>query len=111
MPRSKRQIEHAVTVRGIPLIWRLHREQQWCGEDGWRGVAIHVSVAHGIRRELHLEYRALKTQKVGYTRTDRVVVNVRPGKVEEHILQAMEAGWDPESRGKAFVYEVEELPN
>jgi hypothetical protein len=111
MPRSNRRIEQAVTVRGIPLVWRLHREQQWCGEDGWRGVAIHVAAAQGIRRELHLEYPALKTQKIGYTRTDRAVINIRPVKVEEHILQAMDAGWDPESRGKAFVYEVEELPN
>jgi hypothetical protein len=111
MPRTKRDIEHAVTLRGVPLVWRLHREQQWCGEDGWKGMAIHVTVSQGTRRELHLEYPALKTQKIGYTRTDRAVINIRPAKVEEHIAQAMDAGWDPESRGKPFVYELDELPN
>jgi hypothetical protein len=33
------------------------------------------------------------------------------GKVAAHIRLAMEAGWDPESRGKPFVYEVEEMPS
>jgi hypothetical protein len=111
MPRTKRQIEHAVTVRGVALLWRLHREQQCCGEDGWKGVAIHVTVAQGARRELHLEYPAVKTQKIGYTRTDRAVVNIRAVRVEEHIVQAMDAGWDPESRGKPFIYVLDELPS
>jgi hypothetical protein len=33
------------------------------------------------------------------------------GKVLAHIRLAMEAGWDPDSRGKPFVYEVEEMPS
>jgi len=36
--------------------------------------------------------------------------NISPTKVVEHIRQAMEAGYDPGSRGKPFVYEVAELP-
>jgi len=32
-------------------------------------------------------------------------------KVADHIREAMAAGWDPESRGKPFVYEVEDLPS
>ena len=111
MPRSKRQIEHAVTLRGIALTWWLHREQQWCGEDGWRGVAIHVMVAEGTRRELHLEYPAARTQKIDHTRTDRAIINIRPVKVVEHIAQAIDAGWDPNSRGKPFIHELDELPN
>lgn len=113
MPRSKRQIEHAVEIDGFPLVWRLHREQQWYTSDGWKGVAIHVCAAdaEGRRRELHLEYPAMKTQRLQHTHTDRVVVSIRPGKIEEHIRQAMEAGWDPASRGKPFVFEIEELPH
>ena len=110
MPRTKRAIEHAVTIDGFSLIWELHREQQWSTVDGWKGLAIHVRISQGTRRELHLEYPAMKTQKVGIIRTDRVVVNIRPAKVEEHIRHAMAGGWDPDSRGKPFVFEVEELP-
>jgi hypothetical protein len=32
-------------------------------------------------------------------------------KVVAHIREAMAAGWDPESRGKPFVFEVAELPS
>jgi len=58
MPRAKRSIEAAVTIDGFSLIWHLHREQQFSEEDGWRGLSIHVKVAEGVRRELHLEYPA-----------------------------------------------------
>jgi hypothetical protein len=111
MPRTKRSIEQAVTIDGVQLIWKLHREQQFTTDDGWKGVAIHVRIAEGTRRELHLEYPAVKTQKLDYTRADRVVVNIRAAKVEAHIRQAMEEGWDPASRGKPYCFEVEELPN
>jgi hypothetical protein len=111
MPRAKRSIQSAMTIDGVPLIWRLHREQQASTEDGWKGLAIHVTVAEGVRRELHLEYPVVKTQKVGFTRIDPRRPTILAAKVEAHIRAAMEAGWDPESRGKAFVYEVEELPS
>jgi len=110
MRHAKRSIQTAITIDGHSLIWRLHREQQLTTSEGWMGVAIHVSVAEGVRRELHLEYPAVKTQKVGYTRTDFVRQNISPAKVLTHIRRAMEAGWDPESRGKPFVFEVDELP-
>ena len=110
MPRAKRSIQSELKIDGFSLIWRLHREQLLSAEDGWRGVAIHVKVAEGVRRELHLEYPAVKTQKVGYTRTDFVKQNISPSKVAAHIRLAMEAGYDPGSRGQAFVYEVAELP-
>src|SRR5208283_267307 len=97
MPRAKRSIESTVTIDGISLVWRLHREQQLSTDDGCKGLAIHVRVAEGVRRELHMEYPLVKTQKNGYTRIDPA----RP---------AMAAGWDPDSRGKPFVYQVGELP-
>lgn len=110
MPHAKRSIQSATTIDEFSLVWHLHREQQLTTADGWRGVAIHVKVAEGVRRELHLEYPAVKTQKVGYTRTDAVRQNISPAKVAAHIRLAMEAGYDPGSRGKPFVFEVNELP-
>ncbi len=111
MPRANRKIEHALTMGEFKLIWNLHREQQWSTTDEWRGLAIHVRLADLTRRELHLEYPAVKPQKIGYIRTDRVVVNISPAKVQEHIQEAMTAGWDPTSRGQPFVFEVSELPS
>ncbi|MGD0939124.1 MAG: hypothetical protein ABR905_05370 [Terracidiphilus sp.] len=110
MPRAKRSIEVRLQIDDFSLVWNLHREQQLSTVDGWRGVAIHVRVAEGVRRELHLEYPAVKTQKVDFTRTDFVQQNISPAKVASHIRLAMAAGYDPASRGKPFVYEVAELP-
>lgn len=110
MPRSKRHIERAVTVQGFPLVWRLHREQHYTYGEGWTGPAVHVRVAEGVRRELFLEYPAMETPRTGGFGVDHVVVNIRPAKVEAHIQQAMDAGWNPESRGKPYVFEVQELP-
>ena len=110
MPRPKRSIEAKVTVDGFALIWRLHREQQWFTADGWMGVSIHVRVAEGVKRELFLEYPAVPMEKPGWTRQEPLQQKIAPKKVEEHIRQAMAAGWNPESRGKPFVYQVSELP-
>jgi hypothetical protein len=110
MPRAKRSIQSATSIDGIALVWHLHRDQQLCTNDGWRGVAIHVKVAEGVRRELYLEYPAVQTQKISFTRTDSLQQNISRTKVEAHIRQAMAAGWDPGSRGKPYVYEVDELP-
>jgi hypothetical protein len=110
MPRTKRSIQTAITIDGFALIWHLHREQQLTTAEGWRGVAIHVKVAEGVRKELWLEYPAVKTQKVSTSRTDFVKQNISPAKVEAHIRRAIEAGWNPASRGQRFIYEVDELP-
>jgi hypothetical protein len=111
MPRAKRSIESTVTIDGLPLIWHLHREQQWSEDDGWRGIAIHVKVAEGTRRELHMEYPPIEMQKSGYTRIDPPRPGIVTAKVEAHVREAMTAGWNPDSRGKPFVFRVSELPH
>jgi hypothetical protein len=110
MPRAKRSVQAAVTIEGFSLVWHLHREQLLSTADGWKGVAIHVEVAEGMHRELHLEYPAVKTQKAGYTRIDFVQQNISPAKVAAHIRLAMAAGYDAGSRGQPFVYQVADLP-
>jgi hypothetical protein len=64
-----------------------------------------------VRRELHLEYPAWVKEKVGIKYSEPARPTILAAKVEQHIRQAMEAGWDPASRGKAFVHELEELPS
>jgi hypothetical protein len=110
MPRAKRSIEADVIVDGFSLKWRLHREQQWCTADGWKGVSIHVKVAKGTFRELFLEYPPAQTQKPGWVRMEPLQQHIQPRRIEGHIRLAMAAGWNPNSRGKPFVYEVAELP-
>jgi hypothetical protein len=93
MRNTKRAIQSSLTIDGVPLIWKLHREQNWTTDQKAVGLAIHVQVVGKVRRELYLEYP------------------VAAAKVAEHIREAIAAGWDPESRGKPFVYDVAELPS
>ena len=111
MPRAKRSIQGATTIDGFPLIWHLHREEQRIAPEGWRGISIHVRVAEITRRELFLEYPSAITREVGWIRTEPARPAVTAAKVESHIREAMAAGWNPDSRGKPFVYEVSELPS
>jgi len=74
-------------------------------------MSIHVRVVGIVRRELFLEYPAVSERKVGRIRTEPARPAIIPAKVEDHIREAMAAGWNPESRGKPFVYQVAELPN
>jgi hypothetical protein len=75
MPAPKRSIQSAVTIDGFPLIWHLHREQQWSTEDNMKGLAIHVRVAQGARRELLLEYPVVRRQMNGWSMP---ALNARP---------------------------------
>jgi len=112
MRNTKRSIQSSVTIDGVPLIWRLHREQNWTDDQNAVGLAIHVQVVGQVRRELYLEYAVVRKQQNGFA---TAVQTFRPpiaaAKVAEHIREAMAAGWDPESRGKPFVYDVAELPS
>jgi hypothetical protein len=108
MPRAKRSIEGAVTIDGFSLIWNLHREQQWFTADGWKGVAIHVRSAVGARRELFLEFPPVGSERIGNTKDAPARHPISAAKVEAGIREAMAAGWDPESRGKPYFYQVDE---
>jgi hypothetical protein len=112
MRNTKRAIQASLTIKGVPLIWRLHREQNWSTDEKAVGLAIHVQVVGLVRRELYLEYPVVRRQMNGYSMP---ALTARPpvsaAKVAEHIREAIAAGWDPESRGKPFVYEVAELPS
>lgn len=110
MPRAKRSIEAAVVVDGFSLKWRLHREQEWSGSYCRKGVSIHVKATEGTHRELFLEYPPVETKKTGLIRTEPVQQHIQPRRIEGHIRLAIEAGWNPGSRGKPFVYQVGDLP-
>jgi hypothetical protein len=111
MPRVKRLISSSMVVDGQTLVWKLHREQQLNTEDGWKGICIHVSVEGGrVCKDLHLEYPTYVPDRLGLKMPPPFRPTILKAKVEAHILQAIEAGWVPGSRGKPYVHELDELP-
>jgi hypothetical protein len=104
--RRKRSIDGTIAVDGISLVWRLISEPQWTTEDGYRGLRISVRTQEGSHRELILEFPfPEKTTSLGIPQLPQ-----RPKftelTVERGIRQAITAGWEPQSRGKAFVHVI-----
>jgi hypothetical protein len=111
MAIRKRTIEGTVTVDGQQMNWSLVREQCWTTDDGWKGIAVSVVLAEGTHRVLQLDYPAVSTKNRGYVLTGDARTKVTPAKLEMHIRQAMEAGWDPVSRGRPFIFALDEQPS
>jgi hypothetical protein len=102
--RRKRTIDGTAMVDGVSLLWELTSEPQWSNSgDGYKGLCISVRVADEARRELIIEY-PYPRDRAGRPLPVPQRPNVTPALVEASILQALDAGWDPSSRGKAFVF-------
>lgn len=102
--RRKRTIEGAAEIEGVSLRWELLSEPQWSNSgDGYKGLCISVRVVHEARRELIIEYPYPKgNDGRPLPVPQRPAVTLKA--VEASIGQALNAGWDPTSRGKAFVF-------
>ena len=104
-PRAKRSVEAKVEIDGFDLVWTLEREAKW-HTDGPRGMAISVKLNEGNHRELLLEYAYPKWKPGPQRNVERP--RVLPAVIEAGIRAAMEAGWDPTSRGRVFAFQVPE---
>ncbi len=107
--RRKRSIEGSIAIDGFHFIWRLRSEPQ-ASSEGWEGLSISVERADGVFRELILEYPFPKTKNWPMWPFP-LRPKVSQKSVEASISQAMAAGWNPSSRGKAFTFEVPESSN
>jgi len=86
------------------LNWTLASEPQWSNSGGgYKGMCVSVQVSDQSRRELIIEYPYPRDK-----RGKHMPLPQRPpissSMVETSIRQAVSAGWDPNSRGKAFVF-------
>jgi hypothetical protein len=104
MRNAKRTLEGQVVLDGEEYAWRLHREPQWCTADGWRGLVIAVNHVAG-QREVLLEWPMPKrgSHSVPYRQRPKVDV----ANLQRAVRTALEAGWEPLSRGKPIAVLVE----
>lgn len=100
-----RTLGGTVEVDGRGYAWRLEREPQWCTVDGWRGMVVAVRGADAQGREALLQFpRAQRPAQ--RARGGRHRPQVQKGDLESAIRAALAAGWEPESRGKSFHFEL-----
>ena len=100
-----RDLAGSVDVDGRHYEWAVQREPQWCTVDGWRGMTVMLRL-RDAQREAILEFpmppaRRSKLQP----QLRRPQINRRI--VENGVRAALALGWDPDSRGKPLVFEVD----
>lgn len=93
-----------VDVDGVTYVWSLKREPQWSTADGWKGMAVELHRLDGERRAV-LEFPMPKRALNGSPQRQRPQIN---GTILANgVRAALEAGWEPVSRGKTMAFEVD----
>ena len=106
MARTKQSPEIEIEVGGEPYVWRLRSRPQWSSDAGkWRGMAIAVRHQEG-KREAVLEFPPGQQPRFGAPQLQ--ASQIAPELVAKGIASAIEAGWEPLSRGKTVTIVVDE---
>lgn len=92
-----------VEVDGEIYEWELRRQPRPLGNGDWEGIAI--TLRHqDFRREAIVQFPPpLRANG----RPDMEKQKVDLEKVRNAVAAAIEAGWDPASRGKAVAFDVD----
>ncbi|WP_421851682.1 hypothetical protein [Novosphingobium sp.] len=97
------RLSGTVDVDGQPYEWELRSEPQWSENHGWKGMTISLR-RKDTQREAMLEFPAPKRLMKGLPRGR---LQVSDAVVMRGIRSALDAGWEPESRGKTVVFMVD----
>jgi hypothetical protein len=106
--RRKRTRRGSIELEGIKLHWELLTEPQWTSEDGYRGLRFSVRSEDERHRELILEYPFPDKRTGNGLRQIPQRPQFTLKQIEADVRHAMISGWDPESRGKAFIFNLAE---
>jgi len=105
MARTKQSPEFDIEVGGDPYVWRLHRLPGWSSDTATRhGMALAVRHKEG-QREAVVEFPPGPQPRYGAPQLKPA--QIPPELVAKAITSAMEAGWDPLSRGKTVAIVVD----
>jgi hypothetical protein len=92
-----------VDFDGFQYEWELRSEPQWSEREGWKGMTVALLRKHTQRGAL-LEFPAPKRLIKGMQRGR---LQIGDAIVIRGIQAALQAGWEPSSRGKPMVFEVD----
>jgi hypothetical protein len=100
-----RDLAGTLEVDGLQYDWAVQREPQWCTVDGWRGMTIALRLKNAPREAI-LEF------PMPSARRSKLQPQLRRPQVNQRIIEngvraALLAGWEPTSRGKSVVFEVD----
>lgn len=92
-----------VEVDGFPYEWELRNEPQWNESEGWKGMTVALlrkQTQRGALLEFPPPQRLLKGMQRGRLQISDAIVS-------RGIRAALDAGWEPASRGKPMVFMVD----
>lgn len=105
MASSGRRAEFEIEVGGEPYLWRLQRQPRWSNDPAERrGMALAVRHQQG-QREAVLEFPPGVQPRFGAPQLQ--ASQIAPDLVAKAIASAIDAGWEPLSRGKTVVIVVD----
>ena len=105
MARTKNNAEFPIEVDGEPYLWRLHRLPGWSSDAAaLHGMALAVRHEQG-KREAVLEFPAGAPLRYGAPQLKPA--QIAPELVARAIASAIQAGWQPLSRGKTTTIVVD----
>jgi hypothetical protein len=106
MPKKPAPIP--ITIDGLELLWTVLRDTQWTSRDDYQGITISVVQAGPARKELQLKYPFLGAKPNSKWHIPEKA-RITPEIVEAGIREALEGGWDPNSRGRTYTWLVENV--
>ena len=92
-----------VDVDGFQYEWELRSEPQWSESEGWKGMTVAL-LQKGTQRGAMLEFPPPKRLLKGMQRGR---LQISDAILARGIRAALEAGWEPASRGKPMVFMVD----
>jgi len=92
-----------VTIDALPYDWELRRAPKWSESEGWKGMAVAL-LQQDAPREALLEFPAPKRLLKGLPPSR---LQISDALVSRGIRAALQAGWEPMSRGKPVVIVVD----
>ena len=98
-----RDTEGTLEVEGETYLWELRRQPRPIAGNRWEGLA--VTLRHqDFKREAIIQFPP-PMRPNGRPDVEKQRVDVDA--VRNAVTSSIEAGWDPASRGKAMVFDVD----
>jgi len=106
---TKLTVEFDIDIDGAPYVWRLHRLPQWNYDPSERHGKVIAARHKEGQREALIEFPPGPKPKFSAPPLKPSQIPVRI--IAKAIASAMDAGWEPLSRGKPVVIYVDEEGN
>jgi len=98
-----RDLKGIVQVEGEDYEWEVRRQPQRTTGNEWQGIGVVLRLVSGQREAIVMFPMVMRAS--GIPNFERQRINVES--IRNAVASAIEAGWDPTSRGKVMVFDVD----